>query len=77
MVVEPTLTSFSSIRKMGEILICSLWRKFVEMVHVSKNKDRRKTPSGPKRLSHVDYLIGREAGFIMQTLRVFCKISLD
>jgi hypothetical protein len=33
--VEPTLFSFSSIRKIGEILICSLWRKFVEMAFLS------------------------------------------
>src|SRR5687768_16813595 len=43
--VEPTLLSFSSIRKMGEILICSLWRKFVEMAYVSKNQPRGRTPS--------------------------------
>src|SRR5947209_19512380 len=30
--VGPTLLSCSSIRKTGEIMICSLWRKFVEIV---------------------------------------------
>jgi hypothetical protein len=29
--VEPILLSSWSIRKTGEILICSLWRKLVEM----------------------------------------------
>src|SRR2546430_2329337 len=29
--VEPILFSFSSMRKIGEMRICSLWRKFVEM----------------------------------------------
>src|SRR4029077_21221567 len=67
-VTDPTLTSFSSIRKMGEILICSLWRKFVEMCWSPTNKDRQETPPGPKRLHHVHYLIGREARVIMQTL---------
>src|SRR5437016_13993657 len=33
--VGPTCVPFSSIRKMGEILICSLWRKFVEMAEIS------------------------------------------
>lgn len=30
--VEPTFSLFSSIRKIGEMRICSLWRKFVEIV---------------------------------------------
>jgi hypothetical protein len=29
--VEPIFSSFSSIRKIGDMRICSLWRKFVEM----------------------------------------------
>lgn len=32
---EPSFSSLSLIRKMGEILICSLWRKFVEMATIS------------------------------------------
>src|SRR3954447_5414562 len=33
--VEPTFTSFWSMRKIGEMRICSLWRKFVEMAKLS------------------------------------------
>ena len=35
METEPTFTSFWSIRKIGEMRICSLWRKFVEMAILS------------------------------------------
>ena len=34
--VEPIFSSLSSIKKIGEILICSLWRKFVEMASISE-----------------------------------------
>jgi hypothetical protein len=34
---DPTFSSLSLIRKTGEILICSLWRKFVGMAHYSKD----------------------------------------
>src|SRR5260221_268698 len=37
--VEPTLLSSWSIRKTGEILICSLWRKLVEMAGHSCVRD--------------------------------------
>jgi hypothetical protein len=36
--VEPILFSFSSMRKIGEMRICSLWRKFVEMAGYSLSK---------------------------------------
>src|SRR5450432_3145985 len=35
--VLPTFSSSALIRKMGEILICSLWRKFVGMALTPKN----------------------------------------
>jgi len=33
--VLPTFSSAALIRKIGEIRICSLWRKFVEMAMLS------------------------------------------
>jgi hypothetical protein len=33
--VLPIFSSLSLIRKIGEMRICSLWRKFVEMANVS------------------------------------------
>jgi hypothetical protein len=33
--VLPTFSSAALIRKIGEMRICSLWRKFVEMAMVS------------------------------------------
>src|SRR4051794_34488346 len=44
--VGPTLLSFSSIRKIGEILICSLWRKFVEIALFSGQNIGHQAPAG-------------------------------
>jgi AcrR family transcriptional regulator len=38
--VDPTFSSKALIRKIGEILICSLWRKFVGMAATPKNLAR-------------------------------------
>src|SRR5262245_26435435 len=38
--VGPTFSSCALIRKIGEILICSLWRKFVGMAATPKNLAR-------------------------------------
>jgi hypothetical protein len=37
--VLPTFSSLSLIRKIGEMRICSLWRKFVEIPIPPKNRD--------------------------------------
>jgi len=41
----PTCSSLSSTRRMGEMRICSLWRKFVEMAKYLSKTARLATPA--------------------------------
>jgi hypothetical protein len=52
--VEPIFCSCSSIRKIGEILICSLCRKFVEMAYLSKKEPNHEDAKGRRESSHKD-----------------------
>jgi hypothetical protein len=46
--VTPICSSFSLISRIGEIRICSLWRKFVEMAQTPKDKCAPPAPAGCK-----------------------------
>jgi hypothetical protein len=50
----PTFSSCALIRKMGEILICSLWRKLVGMASTPKNfaPRRARAAAGRSEFSH-------------------------
>src|SRR5438132_9235941 len=63
--VGPIFTSLSSMRKTGEIRICSLWRKLVEMARTpTESSSPRARAADERRICYLLYLHPRQEVYI-------------